>query len=144
MIEARTESFIMCVCVSGEPNGLWLLVLVRCHMVIYFCDDVPCSLQHHDCVLTLISARRGELNINVRQGTAARVAMATTRHAAHLDSSVGCPRGEGLQARRKSMELYIQGQRRWTSCSSNYITKVLTKWRRNMQINMASINQNIE
>lgn len=42
------------------------------------CDELPRSLQHHNGVLSLVCARRGELNVNVRQGTAARVAVATT------------------------------------------------------------------
>lgn len=71
----------------------------------FLCDKLPCSLQHHDRVLSLVGARRCELDVNVWQGAAARVAVATTRHAAHLDGRVGCPRGEGLQARRQGMEL---------------------------------------
>lgn len=80
---------------------------VKCHICGYtfLCDELPCSLQHHDCVLSLVGAGRGELDVNVRQGTAARVAMATTRHAADLDSGVGCPCGEGFQTRRQSVEL---------------------------------------
>lgn len=80
---------------------------VRAHTCghTFLLDELPRSLQHHDRVLSFVGARGCELDVNVWQGAAARVAMATTRHAAHLDGSVGCPRGEGLQARRQSMEL---------------------------------------
>ncbi|TNN69505.1 hypothetical protein EYF80_020339 [Liparis tanakae] len=52
-------------------------------------------------------ARRGELDVNVRQAAAAGVAVAATRHAAHLDGRVGCPCGEGLQTRGQGVELEI-------------------------------------
>lgn len=80
---------------------------VRCHICshAFLCDDLPCSLQHHDCVLPFVRACRGKLNINVWQAAAARVAMATTWHAAHLDACVGCPCGKGFQPRRQGMEL---------------------------------------
>lgn len=35
--------------------------------------------------------------------------MPTTGHAAHLDGSVGFPRGEGLQSSRQGMELRVRG-----------------------------------
>lgn len=48
------------------------------YVIILLHEDVPCSLQHHDCVLSLVRAGRSELDVNVWQGTAARVAVATT------------------------------------------------------------------
>lgn len=42
------------------------------------CDELPRRLQHHDCVLSLVGARRGELDVNVRQAAAAGVAVAAT------------------------------------------------------------------
>ena len=75
--------------------------------------ELPRSLQHHDRVLSLVGARWGELDVNVRQGAAARVTVATARHAAHLDARVGRPRCEGLQTRRQGMELERGGERLW-------------------------------
>lgn len=73
--------------------------------------DTPSSLQHHDCVLALICAGRGELHVNVRQGAAPGVTVAAARHAAHFDAGVGFPRGESLQTRREGMELQIRRQK---------------------------------
>ena len=76
--------------------------LMRCQTCghVFLCNRLPCSLQHHDRVLSLVGARGAELDVNVRKGTAARVAVATAGHAAHLDGSIGLPRGEGLQTSR--------------------------------------------
>jgi len=66
---------------------------------------IPSCLQHHDCVFSLIGAGRGECDIDVRNATAARVAMPTTCHPTLLNTSIGSPGSEGLQPCCQSMEL---------------------------------------
>lgn len=65
----------------------------------------PGRLQHHDGVLALKSAGRGEVDIDVGEPTAVRVAMATTGHATSFNASNGGPGGEGFQASSQGMEL---------------------------------------
>lgn len=66
---------------------------------------IPSCLQHHDCVFSLIGAGRGECDIDVRNATAARVAMPTTSHPTFLDTRVGSPGSERLQPCGQCMEL---------------------------------------
>lgn len=92
-----------CLSQSGVEN----LVLVRCPVCLIPFEQLPRGLQHHDGVLSFVGARRGELDVNIRQAAAARVAVAATGHAAHLDGRVCRPSSEGLQTRRQGMELEI-------------------------------------
>lgn len=66
---------------------------------------LPGGLQHHDRVLALVRAGGCEGDVDVGEAAAARVAMAATCHAAHLNARVGHPGGKGLQARREGMQL---------------------------------------
>lgn len=66
---------------------------------------IPSCLQHHDCVFSLIGAGWGECDIDVRNATAARVAMPTTCHPTFLNTSIGRPGSECLQPCCQSMQL---------------------------------------
>lgn len=66
---------------------------------------IPSCLQHHDCVFSLIGAGWGECDIDVRNATAAGVAMPTTRHPTFLNTSIGSPGSECLQPCCQCVEL---------------------------------------
>lgn len=84
-------------------------------------EESPGSLQHHDGVLALVRAGRGELHVNVWQGAASGVTVAAARHAAHFDAGVGFPRGESLQPRREGMELQVRGQKKEISLQKSLL-----------------------
>lgn len=76
---------------------------------------IPSCLQHHDCVFSLVGAGWGERDIDVRNATAARVAMPTTRHPTFLNTSIGSPGSERLQPCCQCMELMDKSKAGWHS-----------------------------